>query len=317
MQGILPPPTSSPSWRPTATCGTTEVGHSQLPCSPGASRAREGLGLLERAAPCSLPPPRLILRGAPCGSRHRPHLKSSAAEGPGSGMHSPGHQDPRVSRPPARPARGQLAAVAPFSSRPESAWRARYQQLPAHPAAGTPTAPSRAREQVASERSARQSPLTHPEDEVKSEEQVFDALATPFDRHDANWTCVGQEARATGTEGTCDRLRLAAARGWPEAPLLKSATPCGARPAAMRMCIGRPRPRPTCPAHALSPPQAQVLGLRLHPLCGALSAPCTPGFLRSSFPPSSFLPTFSGSFQTSRPGYFYRVKCRPCLSVSR
>lgn len=28
--------------------------------------------------------------------------------------------------------------------------------------------------------------LTHPEDEVKSEEQVFDALGASFDRHDAS-----------------------------------------------------------------------------------------------------------------------------------
>lgn len=59
---------------------------------------------------------------------------------------------------------------------------------PGHPRLGTP---SRTPEQVASETSARQSPLTHPEDEVKSEEQVFDALASPFDRHGVNWTSVG------------------------------------------------------------------------------------------------------------------------------
>lgn len=82
----------------------------------------------------------LAIGGAPGDSGHRPYLKSSAAERPRSGVHSPGHQDPCFSRPPARPASGQLAAAAPFSSRPESAWRAQY-HLPELPAVGTPTAP--------------------------------------------------------------------------------------------------------------------------------------------------------------------------------
>lgn len=30
--------------------------------------------------------------------------------------------------------------------------------------------------------------LTHPEDEVKAEEQVFDALGASFDRHGEGWT---------------------------------------------------------------------------------------------------------------------------------
>lgn len=42
-----------------------------------------------------------------------------------------------------------------------------------------------------------------------------------------------------------NRLRHAEARGWPEAPLLKSATPYGARPAVMRMCREMPTPPPT------------------------------------------------------------------------
>lgn len=39
---------------PLTTCGTTEVGDTQLPCWPGASRAREGIQLLEKG--CSVPP---------------------------------------------------------------------------------------------------------------------------------------------------------------------------------------------------------------------------------------------------------------------
>lgn len=88
----------------------------------------------------SPPPSPLAIGGASGDSGHRPNFKSSEAEGPGRGVHSLGHQDPGFSRPPARPARGQLAAAAPFSSRPEFAWRAQY-QLPELPAAGTPTAP--------------------------------------------------------------------------------------------------------------------------------------------------------------------------------
>lgn len=88
----------------------------------------------------SPPPSPLAIGGAPGDCGHRSYLKSSAAVRPRSGVQSPGHQDPCFSRPPARPARGQLAAAAPFSSCPESAWRAQY-QLPELPAAGTPTAP--------------------------------------------------------------------------------------------------------------------------------------------------------------------------------
>lgn len=88
-----------------------------------------------------------------------------------------------------------------------------------------------------------------------------------------------------------NRLRHAAARGWPEAPLLKSATPYGAPPAALRMCRGM---LATCPAHALIP--SQVLGLRLHSQCRALPAPCFPSSVPEILFPSVFLLTDSGSF---------------------
>lgn len=112
----------------------------QGPRGPGRASSYSRKGAL------FLPPSSLTLGGSAGGIRHRPHLKSSASEGPGSEVHSPGHEDPRLSHPPAPPAHlpvppGQLAAAAPFSSRPESAWRAQYQQLLALSAAGTLTAP--------------------------------------------------------------------------------------------------------------------------------------------------------------------------------
>lgn len=118
---------------PFDTYETTEVEVTRCP-------ARQEPHGPERASSYSPPPSPLAIGGAPGDSGYRPNLKSLEAEGPGSGVHSPGHQDPCFSRPPARPARGQLAAAAPFSSRPEYAWRAQY-QLPELPAAGTPTAP--------------------------------------------------------------------------------------------------------------------------------------------------------------------------------
>lgn len=180
-----------------------------MPCWQGASQAGDRIELLEKVT-LLLPHSSLTPGGAPGGSRHRAHLKYSAVEGPGSEVYSRSHQDPRLSHPLAPPVHlpvppGQLAAAAPFSTRPESAWRAQYRRLPALSAAGTLSAPDAfpgLRTGGLGEERARQSPLTHPEDEVKSEEQVFDALATSFDRHGTSWSCVGQEARTTGTEGT-------------------------------------------------------------------------------------------------------------------
>lgn len=106
-----------------------------------------------------------------------------------------------------------------------------------------------------------------------------------------------------GQKGLDNRLRSAEVRGWPEAPLLKSATPYGARPAAMRMCRGMPTPPPThlprpC-SNPLPRPRFWDFGsthsaeLFVHPPSPVL-------LLRSSFPPSSFFPPSRG---LSRPPY--------------
>lgn len=146
VQGRLPTPTSSPSVvAPLVICGTTEVGDAQLPCWQGSPRAGDSIELLEKVT-LLLPYSSHTPGGAPGGSRHRTHLKYSAVEGPGSEVYGRSHQDPRLSHPLAPPAHlpvppGQLAAAAPFSTRPESAWRAQYQRLPTLSAAGTLSAP--------------------------------------------------------------------------------------------------------------------------------------------------------------------------------
>lgn len=197
----------SPSWEPLCHCGITEAGDTHCP----ARREPYGLGRASSQSKRSAP-----LLPATFPSSNQGVLRVAADTDPISNprrQRDPGAEcTARATRTPLLPptcpsrprpagnrraflfsARVRLArpVPAPRSSRP-----------PGHPRSRTS---SGAREQVASETSARQSPLTHPEDEVKSEEQVFDALATPFDRHGANWTCVGQEARTAGTEETRQR----------------------------------------------------------------------------------------------------------------
>lgn len=255
VQGRLPTPTSSPSVAPLVTCGTTEVGDARLPCWQGALRAGEGIELLEKVAPL-LPHSSLTLGGAPGGSRHRAHLKYSAVEGPGSEVHSRSHQDPRLSHPLAPPAHlpvppGQLAAAAPFSTRPESAWRAQYQRLPALSAAGTLSAPDAVSGLrtggLGEERAGSRLSLTQ-KMKLNPKSRYLMHLLPPLTGMVQAGVAWDKRHERLGQKGLDKRLRHAAARGWPEAPLLKSATPYGARPAAMRMCGGMPTPPPGPPA---------------------------------------------------------------------
>lgn len=154
----------------------------------------------------SPPPSPLAIGGAPGDSGTDPISNPRRQRDPGAEYTARATRTPvspaHLPVPPAaswQPPRLSLLSRSPPGARSTSSPSSRP---PGHPRLRTP---SRAPEQVASETSARQSPLTHPEDEVKSEEQVFDALATSFDRHGVSWTSVGQEARTTGTEGTRQR----------------------------------------------------------------------------------------------------------------
>lgn len=98
VQSRLPTLTSSPSLRPLPLVGPPKWETLNCPVSQEPSGAREGIELLEKVAPL-LPPSSLTLGGAPGGSRHRHHLKHSAAEGPRSEVHSRSHQDPRLPNP--------------------------------------------------------------------------------------------------------------------------------------------------------------------------------------------------------------------------
>lgn len=109
----------------------------------------------------------------------------------------------------------------------------------------------------------------------------------------------------------CSRLQAGLQAG-----LLKSATPYGARPAAVRKRRG-PRPRPTCPAPALRPAPAQVprtpdppppsLALSSFPHWLWLSLLSTKlGGTSLSYPPL-LLPTVQRSFQTATSCCFYLV----------
>jgi hypothetical protein len=80
--------------------------------------------------------------------------------------------------------------------------------------------------------------LTYPKDEVKSEEQVFDALGTSFDRHGAGCLGLGRigvalGALAAGTEGIAPdrgagRYRLASGCTLKKCHSLRRAARCGA-----------------------------------------------------------------------------------------
>lgn len=210
---------------------------------------------MKKGAPF-LPHSFLTLGGVPGGSRHRPHLKSSAAKGPGSEVHSQGHQDPRLSHPPAPPAHlpvppGQLAAAAPFSSRPESAWRA---QVPAAPRALGRRDTHRPGRRPGPEnrwprRGSRDSRLLLTQKmKLNPKSRYLMHLLPPLTGMVQAGLAWDKRHARLGQKGLDNRLRLAAARGWPEAPLLKSATPYGARPAALRMCRGMPTPPPGPPA---------------------------------------------------------------------
>lgn len=222
----------------------------QEPRGPGRASS-----YLKKGAPF-LPHSFLTLGGVPGGSRHRPHLKSSAAKGPGSEVHSQGHQDPRLSHPPAPPAHlpvppGQLAAAAPFSSRPESAWRA---QVPAAPRALGRRDTHRPGRRPGPEnrwprRGSRDSRLLLTQKmKLNPKSRYLMHLLPPLTGMVQAGLAWDKRHARLGQKGLDNRLRLAAARGWPEAPLLKSATPYGARPAALRMCRGMPTPPPGPPA---------------------------------------------------------------------
>lgn len=156
--------------------------------------------------------------------------------------------------------------------------------------------------------------LTHPEDEVKAEEQVFDALSASFDRHGEGWTGVSGtgvgHGRAAGTGGT----RFGPSAGcWRLASgmhFLKSATPYRARPTTVRMCRGPlpPAPPPTPPASprpapslrpAPAPAPAQVPGIpaaadppQLRPPLRPLLSPALPPRTELAVPSLRYPPTF-------------------------
>lgn len=269
----------------------------------------------------SLPPSPLAIRG--CSGWQRTQTPSQILGGRGTQERSaqPGPPGPRFSRPPARPARGQLATAAPFSSRPESVWRAQY-QLPGAPGHPATHGPGRRPELVNRwpRRRARDSRLSLTQKmKLNPKSKYLMHLLPPLTgmvqtglAWDKRHARLGQKRHGSG-------LRHAEARGWPTAPLLKSATPYGDRPAAMRMCRGMPTPPPAhlprpCLVHSPGPGSWTRLPCSAEP---ALH-PALPGRVSETlFPFIVLLPTVLGSFQTSRPGHFCPgVKYRPRLSGS-
>lgn len=172
--------------------------------------------------------------------------------------------------------------------------------------------------------------LTHPEDEVKAEKQVFDALSASFDRHGAGWTvlnCTGVgPGRAAGTGGTrlgptgCGLLaglRLALLK---KCHSLPSTVGCGAHvpwtPPLPRPRPHLPRPRPAARPRPGSGDSSPIR----HPAPPSLLPPIVSGSARSpsswqspsyAIHPLSSQPSKEGSFQAATPCCFYLLLASP------
>lgn len=256
VQGRLPPPpfTSSPLWRPLPLLGTTEVGELNWPAREeprGPGRASSYSKNAAPFLPATFPPVSHsgVLRvGADTVPISNPRLlRDPRAERAVQTTRTPATPTHLPLPPTCRSTRGQLAAVAPFSSRPGFAWRPQYQQLPALPAAVTPKGPGRCPEPENRWpwRRARDSRLSLTQKmKLNPKSRYLMHLLPPLTGMMQAGLAFRPGTRTTGTERTQQPTKTCSASGWPEAPLLKSATPYGARPAAMRMCRGMPTPPP-------------------------------------------------------------------------
>lgn len=237
--------------RPLTTCGTTEVGDSQLPCWPGASRAREGIQLLEKG--CSVPPSLLSHTRGCCGwDQAQTPSQILGVRGTPERSAQPGPRGPSAlpptcpSRPPASPARPagsrraflfspgvRLARTVP------AALRALGRRDTHRPGRGPGP------ENRWSRRGARDSRLSLTQKmKLNPKSRYLMHLLPPLTGMVQAGLAWDKRHARPGQKELDNRLRHAEARGWPEAPLLKSATPYGARPAVMRMCRGMPTPPP-------------------------------------------------------------------------